>query len=428
MPAYAIIGGQWGDEGKGKIIDYLSRDADIVARYSGGNNAGHTVINSQGEFKLHLVPSGIFWPHTVCIIGNGVVTDPDVLIGEIDGLQSIGIDVSRIQLSDRAHLIMPYHIALDQLEEQRRKDSAIGTTGRGIGPAYMDKAARSGIRVGDLLRPNELSHRLTIALEEKNALITKVYDGKPFDLKEILLRCEEWAKRLEPFIHPVEDTTRSALQTGKAVLLEGAQGSLLDLDHGTYPYVTSSNPTVGGAFTGLGIGVRSLRDVVGVYKAYTTRVGSGPMPTELEDEMGELIRERAGEYGTTTGRARRCGWFDAVAGAYSATVNEFNGSVLTRLDVLDGIHPIKVCTAYELDGHEIKRFPNHPGELARCRPIYHDFPGWDGLTAGLTSWEKLPQGARDYVNFLGDAIDCPVSMISTGPGRDETIVLKPIIS
>jgi adenylosuccinate synthase len=425
MPGQVIIGAQWGDEGKGKIVDYLARDAHVVARYSGGNNAGHTVVNDHGEFKFHLVPSGIFWPQVTCIIGNGVVVDPDALLEEIQGLCDQNIDVSRIQVSDRAHIIMPYHIALDQLEEQARGGSALGTTGRGVGPAYVDKAARSGIRIGDLLDLDALFLRLEEVLKQKNALFTHMYGTPEFSISEIFERCKDWAVRLRPLITQVEETVRRTLFENQTVLVEGAQGTLLDLDHGTYPYVTSSNPTVGGASTGLGIGPRSLQEVLGVYKAYSTRVGAGPMPTELEDEIGEAIRFRAWEYGTTTGRARRCGWFDGVVARYSAMVNEFTGAILTRLDVLDGFDSIKICVAYRLDGETIDKFPSSPAILARCIPVYEELPGWQNPTASLTRWDDLPKPAKDYVNRIEELVGCPVKLISTGPHRDETIDLRP---
>ena len=425
MPGYVIIGAQWGDEGKGKIVDYLARDAHVVARYAGGNNAGHTVINDQGEFKFHLVPSGIFWPQVTCIIGNGVVVDPDALLQEIDGLRDQGIDVSRLQVSDRAHIIMPYHVALDQLEEEARGGSALGTTGRGVGPAYVDKAARSGIRMGDLLDPEGLLLRLDEVLKQKNALLTHMYGAATFSRDEVFDRCRDWSERLRSFIAPVEETVRQTLSAGRDVLLEGAQGTLLDLDHGTYPYVTSSNSTVGGASTGLGIGPRSLQGVLGVYKAYSTRVGAGPMPTELDDAVGEAIRERAWEYGATTGRARRCGWFDGVAARYSATINEFTGAILTRLDVLDGFDPIKVCVAYRLDGRTVDRFPSSPAVLARCEPVYEELPGWQNPMAGLTRWEEMPKAAQAYVKRIQEMVGCPIELISTGPHRDETIDLRP---
>ncbi|MBI4336418.1 MAG: adenylosuccinate synthase [Chloroflexi bacterium] len=428
MPAVAVVGGQWGDEGKGKIVDYLSQNAHIVARYSGGNNAGHTVMNEAGEFKFHLVPSGIFWPQTTCIIGNGVVVDPDVLWQEIQGLAGRGVDVAaRLRLSDRAHLIMPYHILLDQLEERSRGRDAIGTTGKGVGPAYVDKTARSGIRVGDLLDLEGLLPRLQAILEYKNKLITRVYDGTPFSVEQVFERCRTWLERLEPFIAPVEMTMRQALEEQRSVLLEGAQGSLLDLDHGTYPYVTSSHPTVGGACIGLGISPRDVTGICGVFKAYSTRVGGGPLPSELNDATGDAIRQRAWEYGTTTGRPRRCGWFDAIAARYSASVNGFTDAILTRLDVLDGFHPVKVCVEYRYDGREMRHFPSSTAQLAHCTPVYEELPGWERPTAGLTRWEELPKEAQRYVARLEELIGSPISLISTGPRRHETIALRSVL-
>ncbi|MBI4234394.1 MAG: adenylosuccinate synthase [Chloroflexi bacterium] len=426
MPAYAIVGGQWGDEGKGKVVDYLAQKADLVARYSGGNNAGHTVMNEQGEFRFHLVPSGIFWPHATCVIGNGVVVDPEVLWEEIQGLQALHVDVGRLQVSDRAHVIMPYHITLDKLEEQARAGTALGTTGRGVGPAYVDKTARTGIRMGDLLDLDALLLRLRQVMETKNAIITKVYGGTPLSLEEVYAQCHRWSERLRPHIAPVELTVQQALAQGRSLLLEGAQGSLLDLDHGTYPYVTSSSPTVGGACTGLGISPTAIKGIAAVYKAYTTRVGSGPLPTELNDATGEAIRQRAWEYGTTTGRPRRCGWFDAVAARYSATLNGLTSAILTRLDVLDGFNPIRVCVAYRLNGQTIRHFPS-TALLAHCTPVYEEVPGWDQPTAGLTRWEHLPAASQRYVKQLESLIGCPVDLISTGPKRHETIAIRPII-
>ena len=421
MPAYAVIGGQWGDEGKGKVVDYLAERAHIVARFSGGNNAGHTVINEQGEFKFHLIPAGIFWPQVTCIIGNGVVVDVNVLLEEIDQLRQRGVDVRRLQVSDRAHLIMPYHTLLDQLEEGDRGGSALGTTGRGVGPAYVDKTARIGIRVGDLLDVERLYPRLEQVVRQKNALITRVYEQPPLSLKEIFDGCREWGARLEPFISQVEFEVQQALHSEQVVILEGAQGSLLDMDHGTYPYVTSSHPTVGGACTGLGVSPRHIVGIAGVFKAYTTRVGAGPFPTELQDEVGDAIRERAQEYGTTTGRPRRCGWFDGVAARYSATVNDYTSVILTRLDVLDSFPSVRVCVAYELDGKRIDHFPSDVTLLERCKPIYEEHSGWDQPTAGATQLEDLPERALAYVRRLEEIIGCRVSVISTGPHRHETV-------
>ena len=427
MPAYAVIGAQWGDEGKGKIIDFLAANASIVARYSGGNNAGHTVINDFGTFKFHLLPSGACWPHTTNIVGNGVVIDADVLLKEISETQGRLPHKLKLAVSDRAHLIMPYHVVLDQVEEKRRGRDAIGTTGRGVGPAYVDKVARSGLRAGELLNPEDMALRLPDIVHFKNEVITKIYGGTPVSLDEVFAKANRWASELAPYIRPAEDIVSEALSGGENVILEGAQGSLLDLDHGTYPFVTSSNPTVGGALTGLGIGPRSFGGVAGVYKAYCTRVGSGPFPTELKDATGEMIRQKAKEFGTTTGRARRVGWFDSVAGRYSARVNGFDSMIVTRLDILDGFESIKVCVAYELDGQRTERFPIDAVLLDRCKPVYEEVPGWKGTTSGLTDPEQLPRGARDYINRLEELLGIPTSLISTGPRREETVVIRPLM-
>lgn len=427
MPAYAVIGAQWGDEGKGKIIDFLAANASIVARYSGGNNAGHTVINDFGTFKFHLLPSGACWPHTTNIVGNGVVIDADVLLKEISETQGRLPHKLKLAVSDRAHLIMPYHVVLDQVEEKRRGRDAIGTTGRGVGPAYVDKVARSGLRAGELLNPEDMALRLPDIVHFKNEVITKIYGGTPVSLDEVFAKANRWASELAPYIRPAEDIVSGALSGGENVILEGAQGSLLDLDHGTYPFVTSSNPTVGGALTGLGIGPRSFGGVAGVYKAYCTRVGSGPFPTELKDATGEMIRQKAKEFGTTTGRARRVGWFDSVAGRYSARVNGFDSMIVTRLDILDGFESIKVCVAYELDGQRTERFPIDAVLLDRCKPVYEEVPGWKGTTSGLTDPEQLPRGARDYISRLEELLGIPTSLISTGPRREETVVMRPLM-
>ena len=428
MPAYAVLGAQWGDEGKGKIIDVLSRDADIVARFSGGNNAGHTVVNDDGKFGVHLVPCGIFWPQTMNVIGNGVVVDPDVLLDEIDSLQQYGLNVTeRLMVSERAHLIMPYHVVLDGLSEAARGSDAIGTTGKGIGPTYADKAARTGIRAADLLDLESLYIRLQSILEYNNAVITKVYNGSALDLEEVFDKCREWSERLGPIIGPVERIVNEALKAGRNVVLEGAQGALLDLDHGTYPYVTSSNPTIGGVSVGLGVHPGHISGIMGVFKAYSTRVGTGPFPTELNDETGETIRELAQEFGVTTGRPRRVGWFDAVAAGYSMQVNGYTSAVVTRLDVLDGFDSVKICTAYELDGEIIHEFPGGFAALGRCKPIYEEHKGWDSPTASTTRIEDLPKEARAYVDRLEELIGCPVDIISTGPHRDETIMVRQVI-
>ena len=428
MPVYAVLGAQWGDEGKGKIVDFLARDADIVARFSGGNNAGHTVMNPFGTFKLHLVPVGVFWPHTMVVIGNGAVVNPDVLLQEIDDLQEKGLDLDgRLMVSERSHLVMPYHEVLDGLAEAARSE-AIGTTGRGIGPAYTDKAARIGIRVADLLDVEALLPRLDDAMSHNNAIIERVYGGEPVSLDSVYDRCKEWASRMMPYIGPVEHIVYDALQAGQTVVLEGAQGALLDLDHGTYPFVTSSHPTIGGACTGLGLLPDQIESVLGVFKAYSTRVGAGPFLTELKDDTGERIRDLAGEFGTTTGRARRVGWFDSVGARYSLRVNGYTSLILTRLDVLDSFDSIRLCSAYELDGEIVTDFPGSAAVLERCTPIYEDFPGWDSPTAGVTDYDDLPEGARAYVSRLEELIGRPIDIISTGPYRHETIEVRSMIA
>ena len=422
MPAYAVIGAQWGDEGKGKIIDFLAENAAIIARYSGGNNAGHTVINDAGTFKLHLVPSGICWPHTMNVIGNGVVVDPDVLIKEIN---ENNLDPTRLAVSDRAHLIMPYHVVLDRLEEERRGSAALGTTGRGVGPAYVDKVAREGLRVGELLDPEDLALRLPEIVAFKNEIITKIYGGDPIDLDEVFALANKWASELAPYIRPVENLIADVLESDGKVIVEGAQGALLDLDHGTYPYVTSSNPTVGGTLTGLGMGPRAYGGVAGVYKAYCTRVGTGPFPTELHGEEGDRIREQAGdEVGVTTGRARRIGWFDGVAGRYSARVNGFDAMIITKLDILDGWDEIKVCVAYEIDGVRTEQFPIDAAALQRAKPIYESVPGWTESTRAITESDQLNDGARGYIKRLEELVGVPTKILSTGPRREETLVLE----
>ena len=426
MPAYAVIGGQWGDEGKGKVIDYLAGNVDYVVRYAGGNNAGHTVVNEQGTFQLHLVPSGICWPDVRGIIGNGVVVNPDVLRGELDMLSDRGIDTARLYVSERAHVIMPYHILLDNLEEEARGSGAIGTTGQGVGPAYMDKTGRMGIRIGDLLDSSTLESKLQRTLEFKNALITKIYNKNPLSMEDILVKCREWAQWLRPHVQSTEKLIQNILAGNQRILLEGAQGTLLDLDHGSYPYVTSSSPSVGGACTGLGLNPQSISGVLGVFKAYSTRVGSGPMPSELHDETAELLREKAQEYGTTTGRARRVGWFDAVAARYSRQINGFTGMVFTRLDILDGFSSVKICVGYQVGNEEIDYFPADIALQEKCVPVYEELPGWDTPTASSTKKDQLPVNALNYIQRVEDLEGCPVQIISTGPSREETILVEPV--
>ncbi len=426
MPVIAIIGAQWGDEGKGKVVDLLAERARVVVRFSGGDNAGHTVVNPYGEFRLHLIPSGIFYPQVVCIIGNGVVVNPKVLIDEMAQLNQRGIDTSRLFISDRANLIMPYHVLLDGLEEELRGGKALGTTRKGIGPAFADKTARLGIRVGDLLDKEALVERLRFILDYKNVILTKVYGVSPLSLDEIYSQYCQYGERLAPHIRETTIMLEEALAKDELVILEGAQGTLLDPDFGTYPYTTSSSPLAGGGCLGAGLGPTGISRVLGVFKAYCTRVGSGPLPTELKDETGNLIRERAHEYGTTTGRPRRCGWFDAVAARFSTRINGFTGAAITRLDVLDTLPRLKICVGYKLDGKTIDYFPGNVASLERCQPVYEELPGWQSPTSDIRDYEQLPIDAQQYVARLEELISCPVNIISVGAEREQTIHKMPI--
>jgi len=427
MPAVAVIGAQWGDEGKGKIIDLLAEKADIVVRFSGGSNAGHTVVNPQGEFKLHLVPSGIFYPRVKCVIGNGVVLDPSVLLEEIRELKGRGVAVDNLFISDRAHVIMPYHLLLDGLEEEARGKGAIGTTRKGIGPAYMDKVGRVGIRVGDMLEKDTFRERLSSVLEQKNRIITKLYGAKPLKFDEVFSEYCRYGETLAPFVCQTESIVSEALDKKQKVLLEGAQGTLLDVDFGTYPFVTSTSTIAGGACGGLGLSPLKFDGVAGVFKAYCTRVGGGPMPTELLDETGELIREHANERGATTGRPRRCGWFDAVVSSFSARINGLSSFILTRLDILSILPSIKVCTAYRLDGKTITVPPSSVKMLARCEPVYEELPGWSSDISGVRRLEDLPAEARKYVKRIEELLGCPPSVVSVGERREQTIVVKELL-
>ena len=427
MPAVAVIGAQWGDEGKGKIIDLLAEKADIVVRFSGGSNAGHTVVNPQGEFKLHLVPSGIFHPMVKCVIGNGVVLDPSVLLEEIRELKGRGVVVDNLFISDRAHVIMPYHLLLDGLEEEARGKGAIGTTRKGIGPAYMDKVGRVGIRVGDMLEEDMFRERLSSVLEQKNRIITKLYGAEPLEFDEIFDEYCRYGETLAPFVCQTESIVSEALDKKQKVLLEGAQGTLLDVDFGTYPFVTSTSTIAGGACGGLGLSPLKFDGIAGVFKAYCTRVGGGPMPTELLDETGELIREHANERGATTGRPRRCGWFDAVVSSFSSRINGLSSFILTRLDILSILPSIKVCTAYRLDGKTITAPPSSVKMLARCEPVYEELPGWSGDISGVRRLENLPAEARNYVKRIGELLECPPSVVSVGERREQTIVVKELL-
>jgi adenylosuccinate synthase len=419
-----IVGGQWGDEGKGRIIDLLAEKAKVVARFSGGDNAGHTVVNPYGEFQLHLVPSGIFYPQVICIIGSNVAINPAVLLEEMDDLKNHGIDISRLFISDRAHLIMPYHILLDELEEKRLGKGAIGTTLRGIGPVFADKVARLGIRAGDLLDKRVLLNRLKSVLELKNAILTKVYRASPLSLEEIHQKHCYYGEQLAPLIQDTSSLIGEAAAKGEPVLLEGAQGALLDPDFGTYPYVTSSSPLAAAGCIGAGLGPPGIDRVLGIFKAYTTRVGAGPMPTEIKDKIGELIRRKAHEYGARTGRPRRCGWFDAVAGRFSVRLNGLTDVALTHLDIYDGFPSIKMCTAYKLDGEVLTSFPSDIATLEKCQPIYEEMDGWPESISGVRDLDKLPVAARKYMSRLEDLLSCPISLVSIGPDRSQIILIK----
>jgi len=426
MPAVVIVGGQWGDEGKGRIVDLAAAKAHIVARYSAGNNAGHTIVNELGKFSLHLVPAGIFYPDKLCLIGNGLVIDPAVLLGEIADLESRGVAVhGRLFVSDRAHVIMPWHPKLDALDEGLRGRAAIGTTGRGVTPAFVDKVGRRGIRMADLIDGQGLRERLSALLPYKNAMLEKLYDSSPFDERSIYEEYAGYGAELAPFVADTACLAQEALSRGECVLLEGAQGALLDLDIGTYEYVTSSVPSslAAGACIGLGIGPTHVSAVVGVYKSYMTRVGNGPMPTELTDEDGDRLREHGPqpEYGATTGRPRRCGWFDAVASRYTARINGVTAVALTRLDVLDQFATIKVCRAYSLDGALIDSFPAGLAALTKAEPVYEDLPGWQVDTSGIRRFANLPREARAYVRRIEEMLGAPVKLVSVGPQRDQAI-------
>jgi adenylosuccinate synthase len=421
----AVLGAQWGDEGKGKIVDLLTRHFSIVARYQGGHNAGHTVYVNGRKFILRLIPSGILHPGVTCVIGNGVVVDPQALFAEVDELARNGIDVGdRIVISDKAHLILPYHRDLDLLSEARRGERKIGTTSRGIGPAYEDKIARRGIRVCDLADPAGLEQNVRDNVTARNRLV----QDSTMDWKPVLRQLLEDAARIRPWVRDVSLMLNEAMRAGRSIMFEGAQGTLLDIDHGTYPFVTSSNATVGGISTGLGVPPKAIGRVLGVVKAYTTRVGEGPFPTELTGEMGARLRESGSEYGAVTGRPRRCGWFDAVAVRYAARINGLDGLALTKLDVLDGLKQIEICTSYMCDGRTLTEFPSDVRQLARCRPVYESMPGWDAPTAGVRRFDQLPDAARRYVARLEEVSGVRSAMISTGSDRDDTVVRDEILA
>jgi len=423
MPVTVIVGTQWGDEGKGKITDLLSHDMDMVVRYQGGNNAGHTVVIKDKTFKLHLIPSGIFFANVLCVIGNGVVVDPAVLIQEIETLKTQGFPVDNLRISSQAHVIFPYHRYLDQAQEKKREAGRIGTTCRGIGPCYVDKFNRRGIRVSDLYNEKVLKEKLLWNIEEKSFLLEKFYKfDKKLNLDEMLNEYLGYAHGIKKYV--VDESTaliKEAIDKKKNVLLEGAQGAMLDVDQGTYPFVTSSNPISGGACVGAGVGPKDIDEVIGVVKAYVTRVGSGPFPTEIPGKLGDQLREKGGEYGATTGRPRRCGWFDGVVMRHAGKINSLTQLAVTKLDVLDGLDKIEICTAYEYKGKQIKDFPTDIHRLAECKPVYEDHPGWKEITSNIKDYSELPKNAKKYLDRLAEIAEARISLISVGAERTQII-------
>ncbi len=429
MSITVVVGGQWGDEGKGRIIDLMAQKAHIIARYSAGSNAGHTVINELGEFALHLIPAGIFHFDKLCIIGNGVVIDPPVLLEELAELESRGVSVGgRLFISDRSHVLMPWHRIIDAQDEKLRGKGAIGTTGRGVGPAFVDKVGRAGVRIADLVDRESLRSLLSFLVPYKNQVLERLYGAAPLSLDAVLDEYSEYGRRFAPLVTDTGLLVSNAVKAGKNVLMEGAQGSLLDLDAGTYEYVTSSVPSslAAGAAVGVGIGPTQIDEVIGVYKAYTTRVGNGPMPTELHDETAALLREGGPrpEYGATTGRPRRCGWFDGVAARYSARINGLTSAVLTRLDVLDQFPVIKVCTAYKVGSRITENMPAAGADLARAEPVYEEIEGWQQPTANARRADDLPPAARRYIAYIQDLLGTKITLVSVGPERDQAITLR----
>ena len=424
MTAVAVVGSQWGDEGKGKITDFLSKEAAYAVRSNGGNNAGHTIEIDDQTFKMRLIPSGIFASAKGAVIGNGVVINPEVLLGEVESLEESGIDTSKLKISNRAHIIMPYHILQDEYQEEAKGANKIGTTKNGIGPAYMDKASRIGIRVCDLLEKDTFEEKLRANLKEKNELFTKVYGKDALKFDDIFDQYYEYGQKMKKYVTDTSVLVNNALDNNEKVLFEGAQGIMLDIDEGTYPFVTSSNSISGGIASGMGVGANRLNTVIGVCKAYTTRVGAGPFPTELNDETGDLIRETAHEYGTVTGRPRRVGWFDSVALRHAKRVSGINGLSLNLLDIFSGFDTVKIATAYELDGQEIDYYPASLKELDRCKPVYEELPAWQEDITGAKSWDDLPENAQKFLNRISELVDIPLVTVSVGPEREQTIVLR----
>ncbi|MDF2947379.1 MAG: Adenylosuccinate synthase [Bacillales bacterium] len=424
MSSVVVVGTQWGDEGKGKITDYLSNDAEVISRYQGGNNAGHTIKFNNETYKLHLIPSGIFYSDKISVIGNGMVVDPKALLKELVGLQERGISTDNLRISNRAHVILPYHLKQDELEEERKGDNKIGTTKKGIGPAYMDKAARIGIRMADLLDKEDFHEKLSRNLSEKNRMFEKLYDSNGFDIDEIFEEYYEYGQQIKKYICDTSVVLNDALDAGKRVLFEGAQGVMLDIDQGTYPFVTSSNPIAGGVTIGAGVGPSKIHRVVGVAKAYTTRVGEGAFPTELHNEIGHQIREVGREYGTTTGRPRRVGWFDSVVVRHARRVSGITDLSLNSIDVLTGIPNLKICVAYKLDGEILEEFPASLKQLSKCEPVYEELPGWTEDITGVKNLKDLPENARHYLERICQLTGINLAIFSVGPDRNQTNLVK----
>lgn len=426
MATAMVLGTQWGDEGKGKIVDYLAQKADVVIRSQGGNNAGHTVVADGQSFALRLLPSGILFSEKTCIIGNGVVVNPEVLLEEIDGMVKKGVTISKLEVSTRAHVIMPYHIRIDEEAEKLRGDDKIGTTKNGIGPCYADKINRVGIRIGDLMDRDVFYQKLKTNLELKNRLFATYYNCEGFDFEEIFTKYTALAERIRPYVKDTEYSANQYIKEGKKVLFEGAQATMLDLDHGTYPFVTSSNPTAGGACVGSGVGPRMMSNIIGVVKAYTTRVGAGPFPAEQSNKIGEYLRETGHEFGTVTGRSRRCGWFDSVVVRYAAMLNSLDYLAITRLDILDGLDTINICKGYMYKGIELKEYPESLKVLQDVEPVYEELPGWKTDISGCKSYDELPENARYYVERISQLVGVPLGIVSVGPDRSQTIVLHDV--
>ena len=426
MASVIIVGTQWGDEGKGKIVDYLANKAQYVVRSQGGSNAGHTVVVDSVKYKLRLLPSGILHKDKVCIIGNGVVIEPKVFLSEIDALIEKKVNMSNLKISNRAHVLMPYHKILDELQEEDLGENKLGTTKNGIGPCYMDKASRLGIRIVDLMNKETFAKKLKFNVELKNKLLKKLYNHDGINYEELLKEYLEYADRLRPYVADTTTILNKAIKEKKNILFEGAQATMLDLDHGTYPFVTSSYPAAGGACTGSGVGPRKIDNVIGVVKAYSTRVGEGPFPSELFDDVGQFIRDKGGEYGTVTGRPRRCGWLDACVIKYASYINGLDSVAITRLDILDELDKLKICVAYKYNGEILEDYPADLDILSKAEPVYEEFDGWKTSTANIREYDKLPENAKKYLKRLSEVIDTEISIVSVGAGRDETIIIKDI--